>query len=97
MFYRDSYKCLMCGRSAIKDHAVLRVHHIGFREHDHSDRMGNLATVCSRCHDQSNHKPGGKLWEFRPELRKLDGAAPQEMWGCFCASESCLKSVNQQQ
>ena len=75
VFYRDSYKCLVCGRSAIKDHAVLRVHHIGFREHDHSDRMGNLATVCSRCHDQSNHKPGGKLWEFRPALRKLDGAA----------------------
>ena len=60
-FYRDNYTCLVCGKSAIKDHVSLRLHHIGFRDGDHSDRMGNLATVCSRCHIPSNHKEGGAL------------------------------------
>ncbi|MEE3405841.1 MAG: RNA-guided endonuclease IscB, partial [Acutalibacteraceae bacterium] len=75
VFFRDNYTCLCCGRSAIKNGAILRMHHLGFRKGDHSDRMKNLATVCEKCHTPKNHKPGGKLYNLKPKLRPLTGAA----------------------
>lgn len=75
VFYRDGYKCICCGKSAVEDHAILKIHHLGFLKGDHSDRMGNLATVCSKCHTPSNHKPGGKLYNLKPRLKPLGGAA----------------------
>ena len=75
VFYRDGYKCILCGASGMEKDTVLREHHIGFWRGDHSDRMGNLATLCCKCHIPSNHKPGEKLWGWEPELAPLDGAA----------------------
>lgn len=75
VFYRDGYKCLVCGKVAFKDHVALKVHHLGFRKKDHSDRMKNLATVCEYCHTPANHKEGGELWNFKPKLKPLNGAA----------------------
>ena len=37
--------------------------------------MDNLATVCSKCHTAKNHKPGGKLYDLEPKLKKLNSAA----------------------
>ncbi|MEE3488724.1 MAG: RNA-guided endonuclease IscB [Bulleidia sp.] len=74
VFYRDGYTCQVCGKS-IGDEAVLRVHHIGFRTGDHTDRMGNLLTVCTKCHTSKNHKPGGKLWGLKPKTSNLSGTA----------------------
>ena len=74
VFYRDGYTCQICGKS-IGDEAVLRVHHIGFRTGDHTDRMGNLLTVCTKCHTSKNHKPGGKLWGLKPKTSNLSVSA----------------------
>lgn len=74
IFYRDGYRCQVCGASA-EDGAVLRVHHLGYRKGDHSNRSGNLITVCTRCHTAANHKPGGKLYDLEARTKPLNGAA----------------------
>ena len=66
VFGRDSYTCQVCGRS-VKDGVILHTHHIGFWKGYRSDRIGNLLTVCDRCHTAKNHKPGGKLWGIEPK------------------------------
>lgn len=71
VFYRDNHSCLLCGR---KD-GIFRVHHIGFWKNDRTDRMGNLATVCDKCHTPENHKPDGKLYGWTPKIRSMSGAA----------------------
>ena len=73
VFYRDGHKCLICG----KDDVILRVHHIGYwkKPSDHTDRMGNLASVCVKCHTAANHKPGGILYGWKPKLKPMTGAA----------------------
>ena len=62
VFSRDNHRCLVCG----KTNTVLRLHHVGFRNKDRSNRMSNLATVCEACHTPKNHKPNGKLWNLKP-------------------------------
>lgn len=74
VFFRDKYGCQVCGASA-KDGAILRVHHIGFKTGDHSNRMSNLLTVCTKCHTAANHKPGGKLYDLKPKTNPLQAAA----------------------
>lgn len=74
IFYRDGYKCQVCGKSA-NDGAILRAHHLGYRKGDHSDRSGNLITVCTRCHTAANHRPGGKLYDLEARTKPLKGAA----------------------
>ena len=75
VFGRDHYTCQICGRS-IKDGAILHTHHIGFWMEPayHSNRIGNLLTVCEKCHTAKNHKPGGKLWGIKPKVSNLAGA-----------------------
>lgn len=79
VFARDDYKCVCCGASGIpapnRPGVPLRVHHLGYLKHDHSDRMANLATVCANCHTPANHQPGGKLYGFKPKLEPFRGAA----------------------
>ena len=36
--------------------------------------MGNLITVCDKCHTPKNHKPGGKLWNWKPRVKSFAGA-----------------------
>lgn len=74
IFYRDGYKCQVCGRTAEKG-AILRAHHLGYRNGDHSSRSGNLITVCTGCHTAANHKPGGKLYDLKARTKPLKGAA----------------------
>ena len=73
VFGRDNYTCQICGRS-IKDGAILHTHHIGFWMSYHSNRIGNLLTVCEKCHTAKNHKPGGELWGIKPKVSNLVGA-----------------------
>ena len=76
VFERDKHTCVVCKASGIgKGSVPLAVHHLGFRKHDHSDRMANLATVCVNCHTSANHKPGGKLYEFKFKAKGFSGAA----------------------
>lgn len=74
VFARDDYKCICCGKSAIKDGVKLRIHHIGYLSGDRSNRMANLGSVCENCHTSKNHKPGGKLYSLKPELKTFKGA-----------------------
>lgn len=74
VFARDNYKCICCGKSAIKDGVKLRVHHIGYLSGDRSNRMANLGSVCESCHTSKNHKPGGKLYNLKPKLKTFKGA-----------------------
>ncbi|MCD8082022.1 MAG: RNA-guided endonuclease IscB [Clostridiales bacterium] len=75
VFARDGYCCRICGRSSIKDGVILRVHHIYYWKHDRSNRLWNLAAVCTDCHCPANHQPGGALYKWDPELPGLQGAA----------------------
>ena len=75
VFARDSYTCICCGKSAIKDGVKLRIHHIGYLSGDRSNRMANLGSVCENCHTSKNHRPGGKLYNLKPELKTFKGAA----------------------
>lgn len=74
VFARDDYKCICCGKSAIKDGGKLRIHHIGYLSGDRSNRMANLGSVCEDCHTPNNHKHGGKLYSLKPKLKELKGA-----------------------
>lgn len=73
VFYRDGYRCRLCG----KEGKILRVHHVGYWKDppDHTDRMSGLVSICTDCHTAANHKKGGKLWGWEPEIRPLSGAA----------------------
>lgn len=73
VFTRDDYTCQCCKRS-IKDGAVLHVHHIRYRSQGGTNRMSNLATVCEKCHTPKNHKPGEKLYHWKPKLASFKGA-----------------------
>ena len=75
VFARDGYTCIICKRNAIKDNIILRVHHVGFWKHDRTNRLSNLATVCTKCHTSKNHKPNGKLYGLKSISRTLKSAA----------------------
>ena len=75
VFARDNYKCICCGKSAINDNVILRMHHLGYWKKDRTDRMSNLATVCTKCHTSKNHKPGGKLYGLGPITKSFSSAA----------------------
>lgn len=73
VFSRDNYTCQCCGRS-IKDHAILHAHHAKYRSQGGTDRIGNVVTVCEKCHTPANHQPGGKLWNWKPKIKSFKGA-----------------------
>ena len=75
VFARDGYKCICCGKNAIADNLILRMHHLGYWKEDRTNRLNNLATVCTKCHTSKNHKPGGKLYGLRPITKKMSSAA----------------------
>ena len=73
VFARDGYTCQCCGRT-IKDGAIFHVHHVKYRSKGGTNSMSNLATVCEKCHTPKNHKPGGKLWNWKPDIHEFKGA-----------------------
>lgn len=75
VFARDGYKCICCSRNAIVDNLILRMHHLGYWKEDRTNRLSNLATVCTKCHTSKNHKPNGKLYGLGPITKKMSSAA----------------------
>ena len=73
VFTRDGYKCQCCDRG-IKDVAILHAHHIQYRSQCGTNRMSNLITVCEKCHTPANHKPGGKLYGWKPKIASFKDA-----------------------
>ena len=75
VFARDGYKCTCCKKSAIKDDIILRVHHLGYWKKDRTNRLSNLATVCTKCHTSKNHKPNGILYGLGPITKNMGASA----------------------
>lgn len=75
VFQRDGYRCLFCGRNAMKDGAVLHMHHAYYWRGQHGNRLSELATCCEKCHTPTNHKEGGRLWGYDKKLPRYTGAA----------------------
>lgn len=75
VFARDGYSCIICKRNAIKDNMILRGHHLGYWKKDRTNRLSNLATVCTNCHTSKNHQPGGKLYGLEPITKSMSAAA----------------------
>lgn len=66
---RDGCKCQECGRS----NCVLEVHHIKARKYGGADTIGNLITLCSRCHQKTE----GREREFEDKYFKTIGSKPK--------------------
>lgn len=75
VFQRDNYTCRFCGRSSIKNGAVLHVHHLLFWKGRHGNSLNELATCCDQCHTPANHQPGGLLWGKEIQFKGVPGAA----------------------
>ena len=67
VFARDKYTCQVCKKKG----KILHTHHIVYRSEGGTDRADNLITVCSNCHTSENHKPGGILWKWMKERKKV--------------------------
>ena len=67
VFARDKYTCQVCKKKG----KILHTHHIVYRSEGGTDRADNLITVCTDCHTNENHKPGGILWKWMKEHKKV--------------------------
>ena len=68
VFTRDDYRCVCCGRG-VEDGAILHAHHLKYRSLGGTNRMGNLVTVCDRCHTPANHQKGRLLWNLMDKYK----------------------------
>ena len=67
VFARDQYTCQVCKKKKGK---ILHTHHLIYHSKGGSDRADNLITVCTECHTNENHKPGGILYEWMQKKKK---------------------------
>lgn len=67
VFARDEYTCQVCKK---KD-KVLQTHHIVYKSEGGTDKVDNLITVCTDCHTSVAHKPGGVLYSWMKEHKKV--------------------------
>lgn len=95
VFARDKYTCQCC-RKTIADGAILHVHHIIYRSRGGTNRMSNLATVCDRCHTPANHKPGGRLYNWKPKIASFKGATfmTAVRWKMYNEVKSKFSDIN---
>lgn len=68
VFARDNYTCQVCGKSKGK---ILQTHHIRYRSNGGTDCADNLVTVCKDCHTPENHQPGGILYKWQQQRKKV--------------------------
>lgn len=67
--FRDGCKCQECGKTG----CVLEVHHIRARRYGGADTIGNLITLCSRCHQKTE----GKEHDFEEKYFSMINSKPQ--------------------
>ena len=69
VYQRDNYTCQQCGRRsgphAGANGAVLHAHHQTPLSQGGWNHLGNLVTVCQRCHDQTHGHPTGRGYTGR--------------------------------
>lgn len=66
---RDGCKCQECGKS----NCILEVHHIRARRYGGADTIGNLITLCSKCHQRTE----GKEQDFEDKYFKIVSSKPK--------------------
>lgn len=66
---RDNSKCQECRKSNCK----LEVHHIRTRKYGGADTIGNLITLCSKCHQKTE----GKEQDFEDKYFKIINSKPK--------------------
>ena len=76
VFARDGYKCKICGKKAgtkRADNSTVKIvaHHIDFRSKGATDNPDRMITVCDKCHSTSAHKPGGILYQWMIEDKRM--------------------------
>ena len=76
VFERDGYKCQCCKKKAgtkRKDGSVVKIiaHHIDFVSQGATDDPDGMITICNKCHTTKNHKPGGILYKWMMEGKKM--------------------------
>ncbi len=69
VLHRDHHRCQNPDCKNKAKQPILQVHHLGYWQDDHSDRPGNLITLCTKCHTSANHKKGKLLHGWRPKLK----------------------------
>ena len=65
---RDGCKCMECGKSNCK----LEVHHIRPRRMNGSNTLGNLITLCEKCHQQTEGKEELYMQHYFDMLKSSD-------------------------
>ena len=95
-FNRDNYTCIVCKKSGFKDNVILRIHHLGYRTGDRTNRMSNLATVCTGCHTSKNHQKGGLLYDLKPKLKTFKGATFMTMvrWDLYRKLKNTMGDID---
>lgn len=68
VFARDNYTCQVCHKSNEK---ILHTHHLLYKSKGGTNRADNLITVCSECHTYEAHQPGGILYKWMLEHKKV--------------------------
>lgn len=85
VFFRDRYTCRICVKGVEKG-TVLRVLHALYWKGRHGNQLDELVTCCTKCHTPANHKEGGTLYGYTPEVfTSYAGAAVmnQMRWTIF--------------
>ena len=67
VFARDSYTCQVCKKKG----KILQTHHILYKTYGGSDRVDNLITVCTDCHNHKNHQEGSVLYDWMIKNKKV--------------------------
>ena len=65
---RDGCKCMECGKTNIK----LEVHHINPRRKNGSNTLGNLITLCEKCHQKTEGKEEQYMQHYFDMLSSSD-------------------------
>lgn len=70
VLYRDKHKCQNPNCKNEDKNITLEVHHIVYRSFGGTDSPNNLITLCSKCHNQKNHKENGFLYQWMKTKKK---------------------------
>jgi hypothetical protein len=75
----DNHKCQNPECANKSKNKILQVHHLGYWKKDRTDRPSNLITLCTKCHTPKNHKEGGFLYGWEPNLKSFKEATFMSM------------------
>lgn len=69
VLHRDNHECQNPACTNKANQKKLQVHHIGYWNHDRTDRPANVITLCTKCHTPRNHEEDGFLHGWQPTVK----------------------------